>query len=202
MKRIILVVVIVVVVILMGFGTKIVSNSSSAAAPKGQFSADDYGKKQFPKVQKQVEKQAVEASTLAEALASDQDAAVKQYGVPGTTGPELSVSFTGVAGAPDDGIYPVTVDGLPAKLKIRVQTGPAINGTDLRDATGKIKFGDFTNQIDYQNAGAALNSQMKESVLSKVDAASLKGKTISVVGAFQMINPDGWLVTPVKLSVQ
>ena len=42
-----------------------------------------------------------------------------------------------------------------------MQTGPAINGTDLRDAPGEIKFGQFTNQIEYQNAGAALNNAMK-----------------------------------------
>jgi predicted lipoprotein len=30
----------------------------------------------------------------------------------------------------------------------------------------------------------------------------LTGKTISVVGVFQLINPNGWLVTPVKLDVK
>jgi predicted lipoprotein len=200
-KRIAIAVVVVIVLVLMGFGTKIVSNNSLAEA-KGEFSAATYGKQNFPKVQKAVEKQAVDASTLAAAIAEDPTAAGKKYGVEGEAAPEMSVEFTGVAGTPEDGIYPVTVEGLPQTLQIRVQTGPAINGTDLRDATGKIKFGQFTNQIDYQNAGAALNNQMKKSVLAKVDAAHLEGKTISVVGAFQLINPNGWLVTPVKLSVK
>lgn len=201
-KRIIVAVVVVVVLILMGIGTKVVGNGSGVAAAKGEFSAATYGKTQFPKVQKDIEKKAVDAPTLAKAIAQDQAAAAKKYGVPGTTGPEFSVSFTGVAGTPQDGVYPVVVPGVPQTLQIRVQTGPAINGTDLRDASGKITFGQFTNQIDYQNAGAALNDQLKKSVLAKVDAAHLQGKTISVVGAFQLINPNGWLVTPVKLSVQ
>jgi predicted lipoprotein len=202
-KRIILAVIVVVVLILMALGTKVVGNGSGAAASAGEFSAANYGKTEFPKVQKAIEKQAVDASTLAEAIAADPTAAGKKYGVPGTTGPELSVKFTGtVSGPAADGVYPVTVAGLPTALQIRVQTGPAINGTDLRDATGKIKFGQFTNQIDYQNAGAALNKQMKKSVLNKIDTTSLQGKTVEVVGAFQLINPNGWLVTPVKLSVQ
>ena len=91
---------------------------------------------------------------------------------------------------------------MPSTLVVRVQTGPAINGTDLRDATGTIAFGQFVNQIDYQNAGSALNKEMKKQVLSKIDTATLTGKTISVVGAFKLINPNNWLVTPVKLDVQ
>lgn len=201
-KRVILAIVIVLVLVLMGFGTKVVSSSSAAANSKGDFSAAAYGKKEFPKVQANIEKRAVPADELATAIASDQTAAAKKYGVEATTGPELSVSFTGVAGAPQDGIYPVTVEGVPPTTVIRVQTGPAINGTELRDATGKIKFGQFTNQIDYQNAGAALNNQMKKSVLAKVDAAHLQGKTVTVVGVFPLINPNGWLVTPAKLSVK
>ena len=83
-----------------------------------------------------------------------------------------------------------------------MQTGPAITGTDLRDATGKIAFGQFSNQIDYQNAGSALNKEMKLQVLSKIGTSNLTGKTISVVGVFELTDPNDWVVTPVKLTVQ
>jgi predicted lipoprotein len=43
---------------------------------------------------------------------------------------------------------------------------------------------------------------MKAQVLSKIDNSNLTGKTLSVIGVFQMINPNSWLVTPVKLDVQ
>ncbi|MEO8907345.1 MAG: DUF2291 domain-containing protein [Microbacteriaceae bacterium] len=201
-RRIVLAVVIVVVLILMGVGTKVVSNSSAALSSDGGFAPAAYGKKQFPKVQAEIAKRAVPAATLAAEIAADPAGAGAKYGVKATTGPVMSVSFTGVAGEPQDGIYPVAVEGLPQSLIVRVQTGPAINGTDLRDATGTIKFGQFTNQIDYQNAGAALNDQMKKSVLAAVDTANLKGKTITVVGAFELINPNGWLVTPSELRAK
>ena len=85
---------------------------------------------------------------------------------------------------------------------MRVQTGPALNGTDVRDATGTIAFGQFTNQIDYQNAGAALNDEVKKQVLAKIDTAHLTGKTISVIGVFQLVVPNSWLITPVRLDVK
>ncbi len=193
---------IVVLLLAMGLDTKVVSLSSSEGAPVGAFSPTTWAHQNFPKVQAGIEKRAVDASTLAAAIKANPAGAEKKYGVSGDTGPEFCVRFTGVAGKPDSGITPVKVPGVPKDLLIRVQTGPAINGTDLRDATGTITFGQFTNQIDYQNAGAALNDLLKKQVLAKVDTAHLTGKTVSVVGAFQMINPNGWLVTPAKLSVQ
>lgn len=193
----------VVVLIAMGFGTKFVSSDSASADGPKKFSPTAYGAEQFPKVQAAITKRAVPAATLATALKANQAAAVKKYGVAAGTGPELSVKLTGVVGTKDSGgIYTVKVAGVPKQLIVRFQSGPAINGTDLRDATGTIKFGQFTNQIDYQNAASALNNQMKQKVLGPVDTAKLKGKTITVVGVFQLINPNGWLITPASLKVQ
>jgi predicted lipoprotein len=190
----------VVVIAAMALDTKVVKIGDTADS--GAFTPASYGQSEFPEVQSAIESKAVDAGTLASALASDKAAAVKQYGVPGGIGPEMSVKFTGVVGQGKSGVYAVTIEGVPSTLQVRVQTGPAINGTDLRDATGTIKFQQFTNQIDYQNAGSALNNELKKQVLSKIDNSNLTGKTISVVGAFQLINPNSWLVTPVKLDVQ
>ncbi len=185
----------------MAFETKAVKIGAGSGVT-GAFSAADYGKSEFPKVQSAIEARAVDAPVLAAAIAKNQEAAGKQYGINSGVGPEISVKFTGVAGKQDSGIYQVAVPGLPGSTMIRVQTGPAINGTDLRDATGTINFGQFTNQIDYQNAGSALNKQMKREVLSNIDTTKLTGKTVSVVGVFQLINPNSWLVTPVKFDVR
>ncbi|HMC48599.1 MAG TPA: DUF2291 domain-containing protein [Caballeronia sp.] len=193
----------VVLIVAMAFSTKVVKIGSASDAQVKAFDPAVYGEAQFPKTQSAIEGKAVSADTLAAAIAKDQDAAGKQYGVAGGgIGPEISVKFDGVAGSEDAGIYTVKVPNVPDSVIIRVQTGPAINGTDLRDATGTISFEQFTNQIDYQNAGYAINTAMKKAVLSKVDTAKLTGKTISVVGVFQLINPNGWLVTPVKLDVK
>ena len=193
----------VVLIVAMAFSTKVVKIGSAGDTQVKAFDPAVYGEAQFPKTQAAIEGRAVSADTLAAAIAKDQDAAGKQYGVAGGgIGPEISVKFDGVAGSEDAGIYTVKVPNVPDSVIIRVQTGPAINGTDLRDATGTISFEQFTNQIDYQNAGYAINTAMKKAVLSKVDTAKLTGKTISVVGVFQLINPNGWLVTPVKLDAK
>ena len=186
----------------MAISTKVVRIGSAASTVPGAFSAADYGHAEFPKVQTAVDAKAVDASVLAAAIAKDKDAAASQYGVAAGVGPEIPVRFTGVVGKSDSGVYEVAVEGVPSTVTIHVQTGPAIMGTDLRDGTGTISFGQFTNQIEYQNAGSALNKEMKKQVLSKVDTGSLTGKTISVVGVFQLTDPANWLVTPVKMEVK
>lgn len=201
-KRAIGAAVVVVVLVAMGLNTAVVPTGSSIAASANKFSPSEYGKAEFPKVQQAIEQRAAPATQLAKALADDKQAAVKQYGVPNDIGPIMSVKFTGTAGKSSSGMYDIKVDGLPSDLTLRVQTGPAINGTVLRDGIGNIKFGDFMNQIEYQNAGAAINNEMKKEVLSGLNRDQLSGKKVTVVGAFQMINPKYWLVTPVRFSVQ
>jgi predicted lipoprotein len=199
---IVIAVVVVILLIAMGLSTKVVSISSQVAAQPGAFDPVAYGEAEFPKVQALIVSHAVDAATLAAAIAKDSTAAGTKYGVPGEIGPEFSVKFTGVAQKAVFGVYTINVPGVSNSVTLRLQTGPAINGTDVRDATGSISFGQFTNQIDYQNAGSALNNEVKKQVLAKVDTAHLTGKTISVVGVFQLIIPNSWLITPVKLDVQ
>lgn len=182
--------------------TRIVRIGSEEDVQKAAFSAEAYGESEFPRIQTDIEARAVDAVTLAAAIAKDRATAEKEYGVAAGVGPVMSVKFAGLVGEGKSGIYKVAVDGVPDTLLVRVQTGPAINGTELRDATGKVAFGQFTNQIEYQDAGSALNNAMKAAVLSKVDTKALTGKTISVVGAFKLINPKSWLVTPVRLEVK
>jgi predicted lipoprotein len=184
--------------------TRVVRNGAQTGVAAGTFSAGTYGSETFPKVRDAVVAKAVDAATLADALAKDSDAAEKQYAVMSVSGPEYPVRFTGVAGAKDDdtGAVPVKIDGLPPALHVSVQTGPAIMGTDLRDGSGLVKFGQFDNQIDYQNAGSALNNAMKQAVLSKLGDASLSGKTVDVVGVFQPTDPNEWVVTPVRIDVK
>lgn len=211
LRRIIISAAAVALVVAMALDTKIVNIGSpeDIAIAKSAFSPAAFGQAQFPKVKSAIEDRAVDAVTLAAAVAKDKDAAAKEYGlapsksgVAASTGTEICVKFTGVVGSGESGEYVVNVEGVPSAVVIRVQTGPAIYGTDLRDATGMISFQQFDNQIDYQKVGSALNNETKKQVLSKVETAKLTGKTVSVVGAFKLSNPNNWLITPVKLDVQ
>lgn len=193
---------VVVVILAIALDTKVVRIGSSEDLRQAAFSAAVYGAKTFPEIKAAIEARAVEAATLQQAIVADKNGAIAKYGVAGGSGPVFSVKFVGVAGERQaSGLCEVKVADVP-DVKIRIQTGPAINGTELRDATGTVAFGQFTNQIEYQNAGSALNNEMKKTVLAAVDTNALAGKTVSVVGAFRLINPKSWLVTPVRLEVQ
>ncbi len=194
--------VVVLVLIALVLGTKVVPSDDPLSEGGKKFNSETFGAEMFPSVQSGVSERAVDAATLATAIAEDPSDAAVEYGLQSSSGTVYSTTFTGVVGEGQSGIYEVDVDGFPDDTLIRLQTGPAINGTELRDATGEFQFGQFTNQIEYQNAAAALNDELKAQVLSQLDAADLTGKTIEVTGAFTLINPASWLVTPVELSVQ
>ena len=194
--------VVVAVVAAIGLNTKVVRLGSEEDVRQDVFQPDAYGEKQFPLIQAAVEKKAVDALILATAVMADKAAAAKQYGTASTTGAILMVRLTGLVGDGKSGIYGLAAEGMPPEIKLRVQTGPAINGTELRDAPGDIAFGQFKNQIEYQDAGAAINRAMKKAILDPIDTANLTGKTVEVVGAFRLINPKNWLVTPVRVTVK
>ncbi|MEN3388555.1 DUF2291 family protein [Brucella melitensis] len=191
----------VVVIGAIGFDTKVVKIGSDADVRQQVFSPAAYGASESPKVKASIEQRAVDAVEVGNALAADKAAAGKKYGV-GSVNPVIPVKFTGTVEERKANYNVVKVDGMPEGMVIRVQTGPAVNGTELRDATGEIQFGQFKNQIEYQNAGAALNNEMKKQVLQGVDVENLNGKTVSVVGVFKVVNPKNWLVTPVELEVK
>ncbi|WPE23312.1 DUF2291 domain-containing protein [Shinella zoogloeoides] len=193
---------VVVLVGAMAFDTKIVQIGSEADVQVQKFSPVAFGAEQFPIIKQSVETRAADAVELSQAIAADKKAASEKYGVNTSTGPVFPVKFTGVVGERKANYNVVAVEGLPPELTVRVQTGPALNGTDLRDATGQIEFGQFKNQIEYQDAGSAINNEVKKVVLDGLDPAALSGKTVSVIGVFKLVNPKSWIVTPVRFDVQ
>jgi len=201
LRKLVVPAVVIAVLVAMALDTKVVRIGSEEDVRAQVFSPEAFGKKEYPKIKAAIEKAAVDAKLLAEAIVADKAAAGEKYGKPGSVGPIFPVRFSGVVGEGSSGVFKVKVDGLPDGIGVRVQTGPAINGTEVRDATGTISFGQFTNQIEYQDAGAALNDQIKAQELAKLDREKLPGKTIEVVGVFQLINPANWMVTPVQLKV-
>lgn len=192
----------VAVVAAMALDTTVVPIGSDLDVRQQAFSPDAYGTAEFPRIQSFVTEKAVDGVTIAPEVLADKKAAGEKYGTPATTGAILMVRLTGVAGEVKAGVYTLAVEGMPADIKVRLQTGPAINGTDLRDAPGDIEFGAFKNQIEYQDAGSGINRAMKAAVLDGIDTANLAGKTVEVVGAFRLVNPKNWMITPVSVVVK
>lgn len=202
-KRVIGASVTVLALIAVFLGTKIVPAGEVVGSGAGQFDAESYGEEQFPVQQAFIEENAVDAPELAAAIATDPVAAGAEYGTPVNSGAStvMPVRLTGVVGeVASTGYTPVTVEGLPEGFAVGVQLGSAINGTELRDVTGDIRLGDFSNQIQFQDAAAALNDQLRL-LLEDIDTAGLAGQTITVEGAFTLINPQQWNVTPASITV-
>jgi predicted lipoprotein len=191
--------------VLMIADTKFFFGSEATQAAPGTFSPVTYAEEKYEsEIAPDIEDRATDIVTVANAIKADPAAAGAEYGtVSGSSSPVYSVEFTGTAAAPDaNGLMQVAVDGMPSDIKVFVQTGPAVNGTAIRDATGKVDFSQFKNQIEYQNVGAELNNQVKNLVLAKLDKSAIAGKEVSVVGAFQLVSPTSFVVTPVKVDVQ
>lgn len=186
----------------MALDTKVVVLGSEEDLREQAFSPERYGVETFPSVRSSIRDRAVPAAELAEAVLADRTAAAETYGVGSGTGAVIPVRLAGTMGEAKSGIYTVEVPDMPDEITVRVQTGPAINGTELRDATGDIEFGQFKNQIEFQNAGAALNDAMKAEVLGDIDTAALSGREVEITGAFRLINPKNWLITPVEMAVK
>src|SRR5690625_1912848 len=188
-KRLVGVAAVVVLLVAMALDTAIVPIGASVGSA-GKFMPDAYGEQKFPEIRDIVTQRAIPAAELATAIAQDKQAAVDKYAVASGAIPVMAVKFSGVVGEGQIVTFEVKVDSVPDAIKISVQTGPAVIGTALRDSDPSISFGDFTNQIEYQNAAAGINNAMKKVVLTDIDREHLSGKTISVVGAFKLINPQ------------
>jgi predicted lipoprotein len=113
------------------------------------------------------------------------------------------VSGEGVVAAVDDATRRRTVEvrlDAPVSRVLRLQTGPVVVGTSLRDALPFIAFDDFTDQLAYADVGRALTrtslSQMKPTL-----EALKPGDRVRFVGAFDL-PPTGQpvLITPVSID--
>ena len=181
--------------------TTVVRHGSELDPRTASFSAEAFGRNEFPRVQEWVVHNAVDWQTLYQSIQDDRDAAISEYGTSGGAFPIFPVTLQGEILEGERGTLTLEVPGAPEGFTVRFQSGPAINGTELRDITGTISFQQFTNQIEYQDAGQALNNAMRESVLDTLDRNQLPGGRVELVGAFTMINPNNWLITPVRVNL-
>jgi len=202
---------VIILVVGMALSTKVVSLKDAAGYRTGTSSlqantevSHSFADKTFlPVVVPYIMSHAVDVLTLDKAIQKDLNAAGAKYGH--QDGPSnayaVPVKFTGTAETFVNDFMPVTVPGLTNGVTIYVQMGPALNGTTLRDVTGTVTFQQFVNQLAYQDAATKLNDKVRELVLSKIDKNSLKGKTVTITGAFSVVNPQNYIIMPIKIEV-
>ena len=153
-----------------------------------------------PKVVPSITENAVDLATLLEALKADPAAAGEKYGHRNGESPySYPVKATGAVAEGKFGEVALEVEGT-GDVTVGVQTGPAVTGTSVRDATGLITFEMFLNQIDFATVATELNNQVKATVLTKTDFKALIGKHVTVIGAFTYDSPTHVKITPIMIE--
>lgn len=143
---------------------------------------------------------AMELPELLDALAED-EASADEYGFRNGGSPySFPVRVTGTIVEGSFGEAGLEVEGMPSDVTVGVQTGPAVTGTAIRDATGQITFEMFLNQIDFASVATELNNRVKENVLSVTDFEALLGDEVTVVGAFTHDDPGHVTITPISIE--
>jgi len=135
--------------------------------------------------------------------------ALAAHGAAGTAAtPRRSVFVTGTARVTKVdltsrvGLADLAVAGA-GEPRISVQVGPVIRGTALRDALAFIHFSDFENQLQFADVSNALNDRVLATVVAGVDASTLEGRTVTILGAVTLGNDnEPREITPVRLTIE
>jgi predicted lipoprotein len=155
------------------------------AAPKS-LDLSAYVKEQLPKITQEISETAIEMSVIS--------SSISEKGVV-ETGKELGrdlgnnsfvfpVKATAKVVSFDENFIVLEIAGSAEGDVFNIPIGLALSGNPIRDVTGKIKFGDFFDQTEYQAAANAFKDLIRESIITKLDPPSLVGKTITVYGAW------------------
>ncbi|MGY5811303.1 DUF2291 family protein [Rhizobium sp. LEGMi198b] len=156
-----------------------------------------------------LEKRSGDLKTVMQAAASNPDEAGAKYGNPRkqSTSPwTYAVKLKGKIVAADTtsraATLDVDVDG-DGKADAKIQIGPAIRGTALRDALDFVDFNEFKNQIEWAQFGKAFNEKVNTSFLAALPRDGLTGKTVNVTGAFPLpASGQLPLITPSALTLE
>lgn len=83
-------------------------------------------------------------------------------------------------------------------IKVSMQIGPILRGTDLRDAFG-LKFGDFDTQVQYAVAAESLNNKAL-AVLKRAQGLLVPGQKLHFTGAGTALQPGAVALVPMALE--
>lgn len=91
-----------------------------------------------------------------------------------------------------------------AALTVKLNTGIYF-GNAVRDVTGLISMGDFSNTMDFNSVSSELNKIVRTQVILPFKTNVAKGKTVQFVGCAEInkeqINTAGIQLLPVKINI-
>jgi len=182
--------------------------SAPTSANSGEFDSVGYVEKNWStKIVPELTANAADLGTVLAALKADPDAARTKYG----RRQEESAPYNFIVKG-SIAVKAANLDSAAATLELAtpaptadgtvlVQIGPVIKSSAVRDVLSFIRFGDFTNQVDFANLSRALNAHVKDGVVNTLDREHLTGKTLKFTGAFAEDGSGKVLITPVLIEV-
>jgi predicted lipoprotein len=175
----------ILVLLFVFVNTTFLSDAEVAADAPKEFSLTDFAAKNLPLIAADIQAKAVEMAIVAAAADKDIVAAGAEFGRDlGNKSFVFAVKTTAKVKSVDENFIVLDVPGAPAQDTFNIPIGLALSGNPLRDVTGKITFGDFYDQTQYQDAANALKDLVRSSIISKLDLKTIIGKTLEIYGAW------------------
>lgn len=199
-----------------------VVRSDDAATKPDVFDPVAYVDGSWDKIVTTIRDDAVDLADVLTAMAPDTDGLVQKTALKSVTDKyglitqgeahvykvKVTGTVTSVNVESSVGTIEIAVDGYAGPVTVQVYVGSRIPSDDssIRDSVGFITFGDFHDQTEYGKVASELNNRIL-AMLSTVDAAGLKGKTVTVYGAmtirtFNLVQIDVSTVEIVPVAIE
>jgi len=194
----------IIVLLFVFVNTTFLSDAEVAADAPKEFSLTDFAATNLPLIAAEIQARAVDMAIIAEAANKDIVAAGAQYGRDlGNKSFVFAIKTTAKVKSIDVNFIVLDVPGSSAKDTFNIPIGLALSGNPLRDVTGKITFGNFYDQTQYQDAANALKDLVRSSIINKLDLANLIGKTLEIYGAWNNGPvPNTYNIQPTSIIVK
>ena len=194
----------IIVLLFVFVNTTFLSDAEVAADAPKEFSLTDFAATNLPLIAADIQAKAIDIALVAEAADKDIVAAGAQYGRDlGNKSFVFPVKTTAKVKSVDENFSVLDVPGASAQDTFNIPIGLALSGNPLRDVTGKITFGDFYDQTQYQDAASALKDLVRSSIIDKLDLKNLTGKTLEIYGAWNNGPvPNTYNIQPTSIVVK
>lgn len=194
----------IIVLLFVFVNTTFLSDAEVAADAPKEFSLTDFAATNLPLIAADIQAKAIDIALVAEAADKDIVAAGAQYGRDlGNKSFVFPVKTTAKVKSVDENFIVLDVPGASAQDTFNIPIGLALSGNPLRDVTGKITFGDFYDQTQYQDAASALKDLVRSSIIDKLDLKNLTGKTLEIYGAWNNGPvPNTYNIQPTSIVVK
>ncbi len=172
------------------------------------FDAASYVKENWEtRIVPDIERKARNLKDLLEELKSDPTEASEKYGIRKEETSPYSFIIKGqfeiieVNRTSSAGIMYIDLEDLSGNAFCAVQIGPVIKKSMIRDALEFIKFGDFSNQIEFANISREINFYVRDNIVNKIDETWKPGMSVDIQGVFTMDEAGSVLITPVMIEL-